>query len=135
LTKILLGWTGLIVLPSLYVIGRFVFPPLRKVAEALSVIVAGVNEMPLNSAKIVKLGNKPLIVVHTETGEYKAFSATCTHLGCVVEYRSDRGGYFHCNCHGGEYDLNGKNISGPPPRPLTPYPVSIKNQDIIVSST
>jgi cytochrome b6-f complex iron-sulfur subunit len=135
LTKILLGWTALIVLPSLYVIGRFVFPPLRKVVEALSVIVAKVNEMPLNSAKIVKLGNKPLIVVHTGTGEYKAFSATCTHLGCVVEYRSDKGGYFHCNCHGGEYDLNGKNISGPPPRPLTPYPVSIKNQDIIVSST
>ncbi len=90
--------------------------------------------MPLNSAKIVKLGNKPLVVVHTVTGEYKAFSATCTHLGCVVEYRGDKGGYFHCNCHGGEYDLSGKNISGPPPRPLTPYSISIKNQDIIVTA-
>jgi len=134
LTKVLLGWTALIGLPSLYVIGRFLIPPMKKVIEASSVIAARINEMPLNSAKIVKLGNKPLIVVHTVTGGYKAFSATCTHLGCVVEYRGDKGGYFHCNCHGGEYDLNGKNISGPPPRPLTPYSISIKNQDIIVTA-
>jgi cytochrome b6-f complex iron-sulfur subunit len=132
LTKVLLGWTALIVLPSLYVIARYLGPPMKRIIEATSVIAARINEMPLNSARIVKLGNKPLIVVHTVTGEYKAFSAICTHLGCVVEYRGDKGGYFHCNCHGGEYDLNGKNISGPPPRPLTPYSVSIKNQDIIV---
>jgi len=132
LTKLLLGWTAVIVLPSLYVIGRYLVPPLRKVVQASSVIAARINEIPVNSAKIVKLGNKPLILVHTETGEYKAFSATCTHLGCVIEYRGDKGGYFHCNCHGGEYDLSGKNISGPPPKPLTPYSVSIKDQSIIV---
>lgn len=133
LTRLLLGWTALIVLPSLYVVGRYLVPPLRKVIEVSSVIAAKINEIPANTAKIVKLGNKPLILVHTERGEYKAFSATCTHLGCVVEYRGDKGGYFHCNCHGGEYDLSGKNISGPPPRPLTPYSVFIKNQDIIVT--
>lgn len=133
LMKLLLGWTALIVLPSLYVVGKYLVPPIKRVGQISRVIAAKINEIPLNSARIVRLGNIPLILVHTESGEYKAFSATCTHLGCIVQYRGDRGGYFHCNCHGGEYDLNGKNISGPPPRPLTPYPVSIKNQDIIIT--
>jgi cytochrome b6-f complex iron-sulfur subunit len=131
--KLLLRWTAPIVLPSLYVIGKYLVPPVRRVAQATSVIAAKINEILLDSARIVRLGNTPLILVHTESGEYKAFSATCTHLGYIAEYRGDRGGYFHCNCHGGEYDLNGKNISGPPSRPLTPYPVSIKNQHIIIT--
>jgi cytochrome b6-f complex iron-sulfur subunit len=135
LTKLLLGWTAILVLPALYVIGRYLVPPLRKVAEVSSIIAARLNEIPLNSSKIVKIGRKPVIVVHTQSGDYRAFGATCTHLGCIVEYRGDKGGYFHCNCHGGEYSLNGKNISGPPPRPLTPYAVTVKGQDIIVSNT
>jgi Rieske Fe-S protein len=135
LTRLLIGWTALLLLPALYVVGRYLVPPLRRVAEVSSVIAARINEIPLNSAKIVKLGEKPLIVVHTQSGDYRAFSAVCTHLGCIVEYRGEKGGYFHCNCHGGEYDLNGKNISGPPPRPLMPYPVSIKAQDVIVTRT
>jgi Rieske Fe-S protein len=134
LTKLLLGWTALLVLPALYVVGKYLVAPLRKVAEVSSIIAARLNEIPINSAKMVKLGRKPIIVVHTESGDYRAFSATCTHLGCIIEYRGDRGGYFHCNCHGGEYNLNGKNISGPPPRPLTPYAITVKGQDIVVSN-
>ena len=51
------------------------------------------------------------------TGNYRALSATCTHLGCIVQYRSDLQEIW-CACHNGLYDLNGRNISGPPPRPL-----------------
>ena len=134
LTRLLLGWTALVVLPSLYVVGRYLVPPLRNLARVSSVIASKVNEIPRNAAKIVKLGTKPVVVVHTESGEYKAFSATCTHLGCIVEYRGDRGGYFHCNCHGGEYDLTGKNISGPPPKPLARYDVSIRDENVIITS-
>ena len=133
LTKILLGWTALIVFPAVYVFSRYLVPPLKRVAEVSSIIAARVNDIPLNSAKIVKFGAKPLIVVHTVSGEYKAFSATCTLLGCIIEYRGDKGGYFHCNCHGGEYDLAGKNISGPPPRPLSPYSVAIQEDNIIIT--
>lgn len=134
LTKLLFGWTALIVFPSLYVIAKFLVPPLRKVNNISSMIAAKINEMPRNSAKILKFGTKPVIVVHTETGEYKAFGATCTHLGCIIEYRGERGGYFHCNCHGGEYDLTGKNISGPPPRPLSPYVLSIRDDNVVVTT-
>jgi cytochrome b6-f complex iron-sulfur subunit len=135
LIRILGGWSLLLILPALYAIARYLVPPLKKLSTVANLLVARVGEIPLNSAKIVKMGLKPVIVVRTETDEYRAFSATCTHLGCTVEYRGDRGGYFHCNCHGGEYDLSGKNISGPPPRPLTPYRISIDSGNIIVSSS
>ncbi len=54
------------------------------------------------------------------------FSATCSHLGCLVNYHKDKR-VFICPCHGGRYDLTGKNIAGPPPAPLTRFP--IKKQD------
>ncbi len=51
-------------------------------------------------------------------------SATCSHLGCLVNYNKERG-EFICPCHGGRYDLSGKNIAGPPPAPLTVIPFRI----------
>ena len=55
-----------------------------------------------------------------------AFSSTCTHLGCLVNYRRDKQ-EFVCPCHSGRYDLTGKNIGGPPPAPLTRFPVRIRD--------
>jgi cytochrome b6-f complex iron-sulfur subunit len=49
------------------------------------------------------------------------FSATCSHLGCLVNYHKETH-EFICPCHGGRYDLTGKNIAGPPPAPLTRLP-------------
>lgn len=53
-------------------------------------------------------------------------SAVCSHLGCLVNYRKETR-EFVCPCHGGKYDIAGKNIAGPPPMPLTAYPVEVKN--------
>ena len=74
--------------------------------------------------KIVRFGAEPVILLKAAEGEYRAFSATCTHLDCIVGYQKDRSRIF-CNCHGGAYDLNGRNVSGPPPRPLVPYKVNL----------
>ena len=46
-----------------------------------------------------------------------AFSGTCTHLGCQVNWDAEKK-RFLCPCHGGAYDANGRVIDGPPPRPL-----------------
>jgi cytochrome b6-f complex iron-sulfur subunit len=59
------------------------------------------------------------------------FSATCTHLGCLVNYNKEKH-EFVCPCHGGRYDLTGKNIAGPPPAPLTRFPVKTQNGMIVV---
>jgi cytochrome b6-f complex iron-sulfur subunit len=59
------------------------------------------------------------------------FSAVCSHLGCLVNYQKDRG-EFVCPCHGGRYDLTGKNIAGPPPAPLTRFPLKTQGGMLMV---
>jgi cytochrome b6-f complex iron-sulfur subunit len=59
------------------------------------------------------------------------FSATCSHLGCLVNYHKDKQ-EFVCPCHGGRYDLTGKNIAGPPPSPLTRFPTKKLDGMILV---
>jgi Rieske Fe-S protein len=65
-------------------------------------------------------------------GQYRALSATCTHLSCTVQYRGDLRQVW-CACHNGMYDLAGRNLSGPPPRPLEQYDVHVRGDEIIVS--
>ncbi|GMQ80364.1 MAG: Rieske (2Fe-2S) protein [Planctomycetia bacterium] len=81
---------------------------------------------------------KPCLLIKTPEGEVKAFNAICTHTDCTVKYRSEQADIF-CSCHGGVYDTNGGNVSGPPPRPLTAYKVSLRGkpgqEEIIVSRT
>lgn len=85
-----------------------------------------------NDSFIFKFKNKPAILVKTPTGNYRAFSAECTHLQCIVEHQPDNKVFF-CNCHGGKYNLDGKNIAGPPPLPLEEYDVATENGEITVS--
>ena len=62
-----------------------------------------------------------------------AISTTCTHLGCTVQYeaQADR---IHCACHGGVYNAyTGANVSGPPPRPLKRFNVTVGENAVEVS--
>jgi len=81
---------------------------------------------------------KPCLVIRTPDGDVKAFDAICTHLDCTVEYRAGQHDIF-CPCHSGVYDLNGRNVSGPPPRPLEVYQVTLRGkpgqEEIVVSRT
>ena len=134
LNKILAAWSGLVSLPAFYVVAKFVYPPLRNEKVVESATAAKIDQIPINSAKIVKFNKKPVIVVHTPQDQFKAFSANCTHLGCIVEYRAQEG-VFYCNCHGSIFDLSGKNIRGPAPTSLEAIKVSIKDFDVILSMT
>jgi nitrite reductase/ring-hydroxylating ferredoxin subunit len=60
--------------------------------------------------------------------DVKALSATCTHLGCQVRWDLDSK-QFHCPCHGGVYDVEGRVVEGPPPRPLDPIDVRLDAAD------
>ena len=117
---------------ALYPVFRFVIPPEVAEAPVNRVLAARLSELPLNAGKVFRFGSKPGIVVRTATGEVRAFSAVCTHLNCTVQYRPD---FQHvwCACHNGHYDLQGKNLSGPPPRPLEVYKVDIAGDDVYVT--
>lgn len=116
----------------LYPILRFMSPPEIIEASQNSVVAAKVSELPVNSGKIFKFGNKPGILIRTSAGELKAYSAVCTHLDCIVQYRSDTKQIW-CACHNGQYNLNGKNIGGPPPRPLEEFTVNQRGDEIVVT--
>jgi len=116
----------------LYPIFRFMVPPRIVESSASSVTACKVGELKPNEGRIFKFGSKPGILVQAPGGGYRAFSATCTHLDCTVQYKSDEK-LIWCACHNGRYDLTGKNISGPPPRPLEEYTVNVRGDEIVVS--
>ena len=117
----------------LYPVVRFLIPPKSGEPTIASVTVPWKPaEIKTNSGRIFKFGSQPGILVKTPAGELRAFAATCTHLNCTVQYREEKQDIW-CACHNGIYDLNGKNVSGPPPRPLEIYKVNVKADQIVVS--
>jgi Rieske Fe-S protein len=117
----------------LYPVSRYLIPP-RIVESDVSTVTLTIrpNDIAPNTGQIFKFGNQPGLIVKTPAGELRAFSARCTHLDCTVQYRSDEGDIY-CACHGGRFDLNGRNIAGPPPEPLAPYDVRVRGDQIVVS--
>ena len=112
----------------LYPITRFLSPP--RVPEATTnQVEAGTVDDPEfreKGYKIIRFGAEPVILLKAGEGDFRAFSATCTHLDCIVEFQKKERRIF-CNCHSGEYDLTGRNVAGPPPRPLERYEVKFLN--------
>lgn len=115
-----------------YTVLRYLDPPPNTGDVTASVKAGPANSLAPNSGEIIKFGRTPVILIRTPKGELHAFSAVCTHLGCIVQYRPDIKEIW-CACHGGHYNLNGINVGGPPPRPLTPYDVHVQNDTIVVS--
>ena len=114
-----------------YPVFKFLEPPKVEEVTVSSVKIGAVEDMEKDSGKIIKFGNKPVIVIRKPEGEYIAFAGVCTHLDCIVQFRQDYG-QIYCACHNGRYDLNGRNVSGPPPAPLKKFGVTIKEDEVIV---
>ncbi len=118
-----------------YPIYKYIIPP-RKAEADLSQLKLPFKRADIEAepkkAKYFKYGRTLGIIFLTEAGELKALSATCTHLDCTVQYRPDWD-IIWCACHNGKYDLDGRNISGPPPRPLTRFEIKETDDGILVS--
>jgi Rieske Fe-S protein len=129
----LLGlWGGSLLGAVLYPVARYLSPPDVPEAAAFSASAGSARALAPNSARVVAFGPRPALVVRTAAGDLRAFSATCTHLDCTVQYRPDIHRIW-CACHNGQYDLNGRNVAGPPPRPLETYDVNVRDDDIVIS--
>lgn len=129
----LLGLGGISALTAaVYPIGRFLVPPPIREAEPNSLKVGTLDDFPVNSSKIVRFGRQPVILIRDGDENMRALTATCTHLDCIVQFSSERQ-QIVCACHNGIYDLTGKNVSGPPPKPLTEFSVKIIDKEIIIS--
>ncbi|MGB8643832.1 MAG: Rieske (2Fe-2S) protein [Anaerolineae bacterium] len=94
--------------------------------------VGKVEDFPAGSGKVVSVDNKPVIVVNSKAGGLKAFSAICTHLGCVVSWDQHKN-VVHCPCHDGIFNpATGAVVSGPPPRGLAAYELVVKDGKVMI---
>ena len=134
LTWILGAWGAGVLGAVMYPILRFLVPPDVPEATSLSVSAGKASDLKPNSGRLVPFGAEPAIVVRLASGELRAFTAVCTHLTCTVQYRPDLQQIW-CACHNGHYDLNGRNVSGPPPRPLRAYDVNVNGDELVISRT
>jgi cytochrome b6-f complex iron-sulfur subunit len=107
-----------------YPVSRFLSPPNVPEATTNRVEAGPTNDPELldKGFKILRFGAEPVILIKVGDNDFRAFSATCTHLDCIVEYQKKERRIW-CNCHNGQYDLTGRNVAGPPPRPLTRFEV------------
>ena len=117
----------------IYPVSRYLIPPASGESAASSVTLPfAPDELQPNSAKIFKFGNRPGILLKMPSGELRAFSAACTHLGCIVQFRPDLAEIW-CACHNGHFDLKGTNVAGPPPKPLEAFAVNVRGNQIVVT--
>ena len=125
-----------------YPVARYLQPrPVTSLGAMELVAPYSLGELKAFNAKgtgppTFNFGGEPCLVILTPDGEVRAFNAVCTHLQCTVEYRPDHHDIF-CPCHNGVYDLFGRNIAGPPPRPLEEYKVILRGtagqEEVVVS--
>jgi Rieske Fe-S protein len=111
---------------------KFMFPPSVPEASTSEVTAGKVQDLRPNTSKIVKFGTRPALLIRVDESQWRAFSATCTHLNCTVQYK-EANRQIWCACHNGLFDLNGHVVSGPPPRPLEEFNVHLRGDELLIS--
>jgi len=133
LSRILAGGAVVFSAYVIYPVIRFLIPPPVPLDAQSKVQVATVDELKPNSAKFFRFLDKPAVLVRLPNGNYEALSAKCTHLGCTVAFQQAEE-MLCCNCHGSEFNLDGRVLKGPAQLPLSQYFVSISGNNIFVTT-
>ncbi len=108
---------------TVYPLYRYLFPSDSKGGGKGTSVTIPEAEVVVGGARFFKFKGKPAILIRKSEKEVIAMSAVCTHLGCVVKY-SESDQIIKCPCHGAKFDLKGKVIAGPAPKPLQLFLVS-----------
>jgi Rieske Fe-S protein len=88
--------------------------------------IAKTADVPVGSGLIVD----KVVVTQPSAGEFKGFSATCTHAGCTVNKVAD--GTIDCPCHGSKFNLDGSVANGPATKPLEAKAVTVQGDSIVL---
>ena len=95
------------------------------------------DEIPVGGTRafVIEGSTIPYILIHLESGEFKAYEQKCTHLSCSVFYKPCTD-IIYCPCHNGSFDAKtGEVLAGPPPRALPNLEVFLKGNDIFVKAS
>ena len=114
---------------TLYPLVRYLAP--LKNAGSSQKITFQVSELAEGDAKFFELNGKAAVLIKPKGGNVAVFSAVCTHLGCIVQWRKEQS-HFLCPCHGGQFSTQGTVLGGPPPKPLEKIPFSVAGTTIII---
>jgi Rieske Fe-S protein len=92
--------------------------------------IAKTSDIPVGGGKIFK--DEKVVVTQPKKGDFKAFSAVCTHQGCTVGSVSD--GIIECPCHHSKYRVaDGSVAGGPAPKPLPAKEITVKGNSITLA--
>jgi cytochrome b6-f complex iron-sulfur subunit len=111
-------------------VGAYLKAPGRHESER-TVSAGLLADYRVGEGRLVRHGETPFYVVRLDAARVVALSAVCTHVRCILGYEPARRALV-CPCHEGRFDLSGNVLSGPPPRPLPTYPVSVRAGEIFV---
>jgi Rieske Fe-S protein len=93
-------------------------------------VLATTSQIPVGGGDI--LTAQKIVITQPQSGTFKAFSAVCTHEGCIVGTVS--GGTINCPCHGSKFNIaNGAVVNGPAARPLPPVSIEVQGTSIVQS--
>ena len=129
------GTAAVVTAPIVYVAVRFLGYISKGDSNQTFTTVAFSDLTPEKPSKLIQINDEPIIVVREQNDAIRAFTATCTHLGCTVSYRPQVPDFF-CKCHQGRYDVNGVNVPGTRPQaPLTELTVIDKGTELEIQLT
>jgi Rieske Fe-S protein len=131
LNRLLLGWAAALAGVVGYPAVRFLAPVDAPDPDWVILAAKDYLEIPPNSTKTFAYGRKMGIFMKSASGEYRIFKGVCTHLDCNVVYKPEMRKFF-CACHDGWYDEAGKNIAGPPPKPMMLLGMEVRGEKLVV---
>jgi Rieske Fe-S protein len=114
-------------------VGVAAWTSLRPINRGAARAIVAASAVPRGGSFLFRYPTEldPAILVHLASGELRAFSQKCTHLGCVV-YFSGAEGEMICPCHDGVFDAqSGLVLAGPPQRPLARIAVESRADGMI----
>ena len=130
--KALLGFSVFATLGGVLtpIIGYLIPPARQSGVEGTKVRATSLSELRAAGGMVVPVENQAVVLTISREGAVNAFSAICTHLGCVSKW-DQQGGYIHCPCHDGIFDLlTGRPLAGPPRRPLARVILEVRGETI-----
>lgn len=104
--------------------------PLPDIGKSRTVVIPD-RDVPEGEAKFFEFAGSAAVLVRKRGGDLVAFSAVCTHLGCIVQWEKDKQGFL-CPCHAGRFSADGDVTAGPPPKPLKKLPFTVAGGNIVV---
>jgi Rieske Fe-S protein len=126
------GWVLAVTSGILYALIRFIFPTLGKEPDFVVLKKADFEGIPANSVKPFAWGGKLGLYFKKQDGTVQALKGVCTHMDCNISYKPDEK-KFYCACHEGWFDENGRNIKGPPPKPLEVFDITTEGDKLIIA--